>query len=532
MTNRRHLRETLLISCALGVLAAVLFAPHLQHGGFYMDDWSNGARALQPPANPDIGKAVSAFVELTLYRPVLVVYVPIVYVVLGSDMQLHLAWALVLAVLASIIFYGLLRTTTVPWPHALLLAALALVFPWSDSTRLWATADQVTLTMIFMGAGLLVALRSLDRPLWPRHATAAVLYLLSILAYEITLPLIACLGFLYWARGGWKIAKTRWLIDLAAVALGGAWTAAHTPRVSSGPSAWIDHLGQIVNGGGEMIGRSAWALGSPRTTLALCILAAILTAGLVALVAFPNRFRSGVGWGLRNWLVMAFVGLAVASLAWVVFVPADPYYTPTVYGEVNRVNGLAAPGLILLVYGSFGVLAALLGGMRGTPRWLPAVGPVVLAIALFLSYAHVLRRHISIWDSAFMTEKTILGKIKQALPDLRGGSHLILTGNPANQTLGVPIFASSWDLDGAIKLKYNDSTLSARPLMQGTKVVCLSNGVELWGTGVQPEPIGPYGTVWFFNVTNGRILMPRNSRQCGYAARDYRPGPLYLSVAY
>lgn len=532
MSRPFRLRELVLVLPVLTVFAFLLFLPHLQHGGFYIDDWSNGAKALQPPGSPDAGRALSAFADFTLYRPVLVVYVPLVYFVFGTHMHYHLAWAIILAVFAGTAFYGVLRALGVPWVHAALLAALTIAFPWSDATRLWATADQVTLSIVFMCIGLLVALRSLDRRIWPWHAGAATLYLVSILTYEITLPLIVCAGALYWIKGGWRRARIRWLIDVAVTIAGGAWVGANTARTSSGLSGSIDHLRQIISAGGTIVGRAGLALDSPRTALVLCVLTVVLGLGLAALIVFGDRPRSEPGWGLRQWLFLALGGAAVAALGWAMLIPADPYYTPTVYGEVNRVNGAAAFGLVLLAYGVLGVFGSLLGQLRPSGRWIPTGVTVVLALGLLASYSHVIRRHISIWDTAFKTETAILGEIKAKLPTLPHGTRLFLTSAPANQTLGVPIFTAWWDLNGAIKLEYDDSSLSARPVVRGLKLVCRPRNLALVGPTTDPKPEVPYGTALFLNGETGDVRAPKDRVQCRQVAHSSSPGALYLSVNY
>ena len=177
--------------------------------------------------------------------------------------HLHDAWSVFVAVLAASVFYAVLRTLGVPWIHAWLIAALTIVFPWSDATRFWMTGDQVNLSIAIMGAGLLLALAGLKRNSWRHHAGAAALYLVSILTYEVTLPLIACMGFLYWLRAGWRAARYRWLTDLAVVVVAGSWVGSHTKRTTSGLGYDFEHLGEIVVRGGTILGRAGMPLGPP-----------------------------------------------------------------------------------------------------------------------------------------------------------------------------------------------------------------------------------------------------------------------------
>src|SRR4051794_41961700 len=75
---------------------------------------------------------------------------------LGADKHLHLAMALLFGVLTAWALYLLLRTCGGRVLEAAVPAALLLVFPWTDSTRLWATAsfDTLAVALYFVGAVL------------------------------------------------------------------------------------------------------------------------------------------------------------------------------------------------------------------------------------------------------------------------------------------------------------------------------------------------------------------------------------------
>ncbi len=532
-------REFVVAFAALSIIAVLALGPHLRHGGFYFDDWSNGAGALQPPGSPDVGDALSYFSEITLFRPVLVLYVPLTYFIFGMHIHYHLAWAAVLAVLAATMFYGVLRTLGVPWVHALLIAALTIVFPWSDATRLWATGDQVNLSITFMAAGLLVALLGLKRGRRRWHAVAAVLYLLSILTYEVTLPLIACLGGIYCYRVGWRAARWRWLTDLVVAAVAGAWVGTHTKRTTSGLSGDFAHFKMVISGAETILGRAGMPLGTPQTTIALFALALILAVGVGAYLRFPDRFTAEQGWDLRRWLMLAGGGLLVSLLGWMIFIPADPYYTPSVYGATNRVNGLAAFGLVLLVYGEFGIIGTLLGQIRPRAKLIALPVIVLLGIVLLLSYTHVLRRHINVWDAASVAQNNAAIEIREEFQELPHGTTVFTSSVPANQTLGVPIFTASYDLDGMVKMEYDDYSLSAYPIVEDFHVSCRANGVtlekpdgEVFERQDEREVSAPYGTVLLLNLQTGSRAAPQSRRACRRVSRSYVAGPAYLSTTY
>jgi hypothetical protein len=516
----------------LALVAALALGPHIQQGGFYMDDWSNAAGALQPPGDFDFGAAVSYFADLTIYRPVLVLYVPLTYLAFGMNMGAHLAWAATLAVLAAASFYAVLRTLGVPWIHAFVIAALTIVFPWSDSTRLWPTAGQPTLSIFLVMTGLYLALLGLRRHGWGWHLAAAACYLLSILTYEVAIPLIACAGFLYWLQAGWREARFRWLTDVAIAVAGAIWVGAHTERTTSGIAGNVEHLGQIVTNGGTILGRTAVPVGSQQTTLVLCIVGLTIAAGAAAYFSNP-RLPAWSGWGLRGWLILTGGGLALAALGWVMFIPADPYYTPSVFGMTNRVNALAAFGLLTAVYGTLGIVGSLVAAAvrpKGSVLLSTAV-TVVLGAVLLASSTHVLRRHIAIWDIAYVAERTAIDKIRVQLPGPPPESTLFVGGYPANQTLGVPILAASWDLDGMMKMEYDEMSLRAYPILAGMKLVCRAQGVALVGTG-SPEVTAPYGTARLLDLKKGRRAVPHGPHACQRVVDAFVPGPLYLSLTY
>jgi len=441
------------------------------------------------------------------------------------------ALAAALAVLVAAMLYAVLRRLEVPWIHAWMIAALTLVYPWFDSIRLWATADQVSLSVCLALAGLWLALVGIARDSWRWHFGAALLYLLSILTYEITLPFVASAGLLYVLRFGWRAGRSRWAVDLIVAIVTAAWVAAHTARTTSGPSGNVTHLKSIVTSGGTLLGRTLQPLGEQRTTIALIVFAVTLLAGAFAFRRFSPRFSGDSGWGLRDWLLLTVGGLVLAAVGWAIFVPADPYYTPSIYGITNRVNGLAGIGLVIATYGTLGIIGALVGRLRSRARALALVTTVSLGVLLGIAYTDVLRRHIAIWNSAYVSESVALTKLKARFPTLPPRTTLFVAGYPAYQTLGVPILSANWDVDGMVQVEYDDSTLSAFPVLKGTKVVCRPDGVGLSGTGA-PASTAPYGDARLIDLSTGAWSEPRSRRQCRSVAARYVPGPLYLSFDY
>ena len=520
-------REAALAFIVLTLLAALTFGPYAVDGGFTFDDWANAAGSLYAGS---FGGMVDYFAELTMYRPGLVIYVPITYELFGNHMGFHLAWAAGIGVFVSWCLYGVLRTVRLPSLHAGAIAALVLLFPWADSTRFWSTASQVTLGVALALAGLWLALIALRRRSLPLHCASLALYATSILTYEIALLMVPAYGLVYVSAVGWRAARARWAADVVVGAAGAIWVWSQTKRESGGLSEKLDHAWDIVVSGGTLLGRAGLPLGPQHTTLVLLALA--LTAMIGSAYWYRERGRRlPHGTSMTPWLLLGAAGLSIAGLGWAIFVPAHPYYTPSVFGVTNRVNGLAAVGLVMVVYAALGIIGALVARLTARPAFAATAVTLALAGALGLAYKGVLERHSDIWIAAYNQQMGGLGALQAALPNLPDGTTVFISGHPAYLTLGVPIFSSSWDVNGAIKLYYDNPTLSAQPVLHGSTIECERAGVKLAGPGF-PNGAVPYGTVRLFDVASGRVADPTSRRACQRVAPAFAPGPLYLSFDY
>lgn len=521
--------ELLVAWGCLALLGALVFLPHALHGGLYLDDWAKLANTVDPPSGRGVWSIASEEVLIS-GRPVLAVFSTAKYVILGTDVRAILSVAIALTALVSMLAYAVLRILGVPWYHAWLISALTLAYPWYDSTRFWDSATPISLAVALAFAGLWMALIGLDRNSWRFHIAAAFLYLLSMLTYEITLPFVAMAGLLYTARTGWRIARMRWATDLIVVVAAGAWIRTHTPKTVSGLASDASHLHQIVSKGGELLARSILPVGQqPHIAIMLTVLAAVFTVGTVVHILRPRAAAVDGGWGLHQWLLIGLAGMLVATLGWAIFVPADPYYTPSIFGVTNRVNGLAGFGLVITVYAALGVIGSLIA-LAGRTRPRLAVGVTVsLALMLGATYLHVLERHSRIWSDAYRYELTAAKRIRAAFPHLSHDAVVYAADYPANIAPGVTIFSTTWDLDGMVKLTYGDPTLRAYPITETLGVECRPNGARAVEDGI---PSAPYRDLRMVDLRTGRTATPSNRQECLKALVNFPPGPLYLSTAY
>jgi hypothetical protein len=531
-------RELALAWIGLGLLSAIVFLPHIFDGGFYLDDWSDAAATLHPSGGSGFFSALSYFNDLLHSgRPVLILFIPLKYILFGTNVHLLLGLTVLLAFLASALFYGVLRITGVPWYHAWVISALAVVYPWFDSTRLWESANPITLAIVLALAGLWLALAGLSRDSWRLHAIAAALYLLSMLTYEVTLPLIAMAGLLYTARYGWRMARGRWGVDLVMVAIAGLWGRTHTPKTVSGLSNGTAHLEQIVSQGGEILARTLFPIGNePHTSIVLLAVFVIFAGGVAVFLLRPDSRLTEVGWGMRRWLILGLSGLLIAALGWAAFIPADPYYTPSIFGATNRVNGVAGFGLLLSVYAVLGIVGALAGYLFARvfgkqPRWLPPAIIVSFAVMLGATYTHVLERHADIWQEAYSRQWNVVRGVHKLVPNPSPGTTLFVSGNPSNVTGGVPIFSTTWDMNGMVKLTYGTPSVRGFPITEEMPLECLRDGVRVGGD-INHVKLAPYGRVLLVSLRDHWTATPVNRHTCGTYKRYFEPGELYLASAY
>src|SRR4051794_26100726 len=125
----------------LVVLAAVTFTSRIVHGGLIMDDWALSAEAHFG----GFTGVLEDLVHLDVRRPVGAIYFATLFGVAGGHAHLLLTISAALRVLLAVCLYGLLREVRFERFDALIIAALVMLFPYSDSTWLWPSASSISL---------------------------------------------------------------------------------------------------------------------------------------------------------------------------------------------------------------------------------------------------------------------------------------------------------------------------------------------------------------------------------------------------
>ena len=521
-------RELWAIALLLLVAAAAVYGPHVFSGGFTVDDYGHAVGVDHPRDG-----ILQDYWQVTSNRPGLVIYIPLTHVVFGPHPSLHIALAILLAVLMSTTLYALMRRLAFAPIHASAVAVLVLLFPWSDSSVFWAVAGHISLAIAFGLGGVILALRGLEARADGRrrrgrqlHAGAVALYALSVLTYETAAVALLFAGALYLTHASWPVVRRRWIVDVAVILPCLVWNATRADRERPSLDAMIDHAGAIADAGGTVFAWAALPFGEADREVVLLVLLAVICAAAVVrmLLPRPDEARPVLG----RWIAMAGAGVLIAAATWVLYIPADPYYSPTTPGVGNRVNVMAAVGVVIGVYAVVVLGATLL--FRGLPGWKRAASSLSVAVAavLAIGYAADVRSDQQAWARAETEADAVLDAIQATVPNPPPGSVIYTFGHPGNERPGISIFGSTWDLLGAVQLRYDDPGLRAYPVLDGTTISCLKDGLGPQGPGDwSPERYGArYGSAYFVNVssvTAGRI---DSREQCEIALPSYVPGPV------
>lgn len=500
-------------SLLLAILGTVAFGSHVVDGGFYWDDWENAASARYAPAE---GFALGGLeLKLFAYRPVHALAHWIPHELLGADPSAHLALAIAFAVLASLALYALLRTLSLEPLAAGAIAALVLLFPWSDSTRLWATASVNSLAIAAYALGTVLALRGLEtagRRRRPLTAGAVLLYVVSVLTYEVTAAPILLAVLLYCTRVPWREALRRWRIDVAAVAGALVVVGLSTTRGMQSPLGQLEHALEIGRGAVALVALAASPFGTLPVPAFLGAAAIIVaTAALLAkrlAKADPARRE------LRRWLVVAAAALVATAAGYAAFVPGEARYDPLGPGVGNRINIFAAIGIVLLVFALLRLVAEIVARVVPRSRRVASAAVAAGCVAIAIGYVAQLEADKSAWASAAAQQERILADLPSELGDRSAGHRVYSTGHELYAAPGIPIFATTYDLDGAVKLTLEESTVSAFPTHPDGGVRCGPALVRPFDPAGRRSAPARYGRALLLDVASGHSTSIDSRADC------------------
>ena len=109
----------------------------------------------------------------------------------------------------------------------------------------------------------------------------------------------------------------------------------------------------------------------------------------------------------------------------------------------------------------------------------------------------------------------IVASVARALPNPPADSTIYTFGAPAVAAPGVPVFAATWDLAGALRFHWDDPSLAAFPAIPGTSMDCGATDVSLANANDAFDPqTGRYGRAYAVDVTRSIAFPLRDRAAC------------------
>jgi hypothetical protein len=495
-------RELALAAVGMVLLAALVYGPQIAHGGFYWDDWRNAA-GVQFTHEPGLFGAFHDATERPVfgYRPVLTTMLVVEYKLLGLDKHLYLAMAALFGALTAFALYLLLRSVGLRPRESLWPAALLLVFPWCDSTRMWNTASFDTLAVALFLLGLTVAVRALRAAPGRRRllltAGSLCLYLLAVWTYEVVAIGVLAAVAVYLLVGPRRDALRRMALDAVVVGIALVVVAAGTTRTPLSLGDQARHAITIAAQSFSVLTRALVpAFDLPG------IVGALLLVALVGAALLSRRPE------LRPWLAAAGLGAVGVVAGYLLFVPAARYYEPLAPGTTTRMNVLAAVGFAVLVYALVRLAAALVPG-----RHAPVLAGVLLALVA-VGYAHRVFSDQDGWRRSAEVQQRVLDAVRTSIPSPPRGATIYTFDAPTFVAPGIPSFSLAFDLRDAVEIEYRDRSLRAFPIRGFDVIRCEAGRLYPVGGTYGPVHGAAYGEAWFVSVPRKRAFRVDTRAQC------------------
>lgn len=516
-------RWNLVAIAAIAIVATLAYVQPVFDTGWYYDDWSNAAAFHDAPSQSPAGLFTECRAFDPADRPGACLYHAGAYWVIGSHIKgYHLLSILLLAASAALL-YLLLARCRMPRGLALLVALLFVLFPGSDATRLWPTAVVGQYALVLYLAAVLLGIRALQREgrsATLLHAGSILLLVLTFFTYENLVAVVALGGIFYWRAIGnlERPVILRAAVDLALAVSFVGYRFLLAPVDASSGFVVERSVGETLDRA-VTIAEGAWVSWHTLFVPTTFVLVALLAGAAFAAWSFSQRRATRRG--ILRWMAVAGAAALVALAAVSAYVPAADLYVPQVGSLFNRLNLVAAPAYVVLFVALLGACWHALRETFGDRGAALAAGLVVLAVAVH--QAAVSRDSQQAWAESWRAQGQALNGLRAAAPQIPDDASIVTFGHPIWERGFIPVFASSWDVRGAIDERTGNDPPRALPFL--ASVTCGARGVLLDGAlllafrGREP--------VWFVNTATSEARRVRDAASCNAAATDWGPPPFW-----
>ncbi len=511
------------VCLGLGALVSTVYLPYALNAGWYYDDWAIYAQ-LQDAPSRSFSNLYEACAAGGQQRSLSCAYHAAEFGLFGDHRTAYHLASMAFLLLVAVLGYAVLRRCRATPAWAGVTAALFVLFPGSDSTRLWAVGSIAQYVIAVQLLAVLLAIIAL-RTSAPRrsavlHVVAAALSLLAMASYEITIPLVALNGLIYLAafrhrrvlwRGGVDLGLACgfvvYRIVLNPVSPESGFVVERTARQS------IDHAGTLLGGAWDTWS-TAFAPASRPAAIGIAALLAVV--GLVAIRDRPFRRRVAPWAGT---LVLSVVASAAAVLT---YITANDSYVPALGGTFNRLNATAALPYCLAFVTLLGLLFELV--RRFTPGLMPAIVAVaIVTVGVGWHQAGISTNHKRAWEESWRVQSAALDGYANAVQSLPADSAILGFDTPTWESSYIPVFSASWDLRGAL-----DFTTAVDPptaVALSPEVLCGPDAVVLGGQPFMPYRGGP--PVYFVSPARGQAVRIRSQAACDRRIEKWGRSPFF-----
>lgn len=508
----------------LAAIAILVCGPHVLSGGFSLDDWFYRGLAHFT----GFGGTVRQQIQQDVRRPVAALYFATVSVLIGSHIKALLLLAVTLRFLLSAVLYAILKELRFGRIDAVAIAALTLLFPYSDSLWLWATAAQISCAIVCVLLGFLLnlyALRDNSPHTLLLRISGLGLITAGILNYESVATIGLASGALYLMQTNKSRALRQWGIDIVVLSIVIVVFTFHAVPLLHGSdnhtvSSFAEmrtHVHVIFSQSIRLVTLSLLPFGTPSNATALGLLGLLVALALVIMAILGIRDHASRI--LLRWLVVLGVGFLLIGIGYTFYIPSNIYYVPLQVGNGNRVNGSSAIGYAVVAYAAAVLFATLI--FRGLPRSRSLISALAVLIAAVIGVGYA--RHVdtdkAAWHQAAVLQSAILSTLNQHIQTPAHDSSIVTLDAPTESAPGVPVFDASWDLTGAVQLKWNDPTLQAYPMAPGMSITCAAEPlVNTGGIGGSPSPWHATYPTELVDIETGAVFSVTNRHECVSAA--------------
>lgn len=484
-----------LVAVAITCYGLVVWLPFEVHATFFLDDLSFLEHYRLGTWFPS-------------YRPTFRVEMGLAYRLFGSSPTGYYVLLGLLCAGTGALLYLVLRQYGLGAVPAAIAGVALITFPRADSTALW--WSDMGGTALFLGlGGLWLGAIWLHRSGWAlRWLVPSLLCLVAaVLCYDSLFPIVvlpACFVLL-------APDRRRLFAQVGASAVAAAGAAFYMFLTDHG-TAQPTPAGHYLSRGWQLA-RGAWqafvvhGFNTPSASGSLFVLA---IAGVIGVVVWATRRRQEALEPLLP--LVGTVGLLIVGglCALVPYLPANPFYVPTLATFGNRVNVLVQVFCVCALSLAIWVVARLLAPRSS--QLVAAVLAAAMAVVVLGGFVGQVRTDQHFYQVAGTQRAEDLAAIVRADPHPATGSNILLGDYPTAvgppTDVAYPTIYDQWDAAAILELQNGTATLNVAPL--NTPYRCEAGRVVLPADGVTM----PYGRTVVVDVDQGVAHPIDNAHQC------------------